>query len=160
MTDEQFWNEYLIPGTDVLINKLNINDKDELNEVEKLLTRKSLAKLYLDPVEGNFDMEHLKKIHERIFKDIYPFAGKFRKCTLQKDDHIFCNPNQIEPLLNEILEKMNKEFEEEIYSSTEFAFFTDSITLIKSAFILLNCSSGFGSYPCSAERYSFLSFEK
>lgn len=122
MTDEQLWNEYLIPGTDVLINKFKIKTKEELKEVEKIITRKSLAKLYLKPEEGNFDIEHLKKIHKRIFKDIYPFAGEFRKCSLQKEDHIFCMPNDINNLLKEILENMNKEFEEEIYSSTEFAF--------------------------------------
>ena len=122
MTDEQIWNEYLIPGTDVLINKFNITEKEELKEVEKLITRKTLTKLYLKPEEGNFDIEHLKKIHKRIFKDIYPFAGEYRKCSLQKDDHVFCNPNQIESLLIETLSRMNKDFKEDIYSIPEFAF--------------------------------------
>lgn len=122
MIDDKFWDEYLIPGTDVLINKFNITNKEELKQVEKLITRKSLAKLYLKPEKGNFDIEHLKNIHRRIFKDVYPFAGKIRKCTLQKDDHVFCNPELIQPLLVETLSNMNKEFDEDIYSTSDFAF--------------------------------------
>lgn len=122
MTDEQLWNNYFIPGTNVLNNKLNITNQEELKQVEKLITRKSLAKLYLNPEKGNFDVEHLKNIHKRIFKDIYHFAGEYRKCTLQKDDHVFCNPNQIEQILTETLSNMNKDFEKDIPSKAEFAF--------------------------------------
>ena len=122
MNDDELWNEYLIEGTNVVKNNLNIQNIEELKKAEKMLTRKSLAHLYLEPVTGNFDFEHLKEIHIRIFKDIYPFAGEIRKCTLQKDDHIFCNPDQIEPLINDVLNRMNEDFKNEIYSKQEFAY--------------------------------------
>lgn len=53
--DQIKWEEYLIPGTDVLKNKLGIINKEELKESEDLIVRKKLAYLYLKPMEGNFD---------------------------------------------------------------------------------------------------------
>lgn len=126
MTQEEAdikWREYLIPDTDVLKNKLGITDKEELKETEKEIVRKKLAYLYLKPIEGNFDKEHLYKIHKYIFDDIYPFAGKVRTCTLQKDIHVFCDPKDIEKYLEITLKQMNDEFDNnEMYSAQEFAF--------------------------------------
>ena len=121
MNDDELWEKYLIPGTDILKNNLNIENKEELKGIEKIITRKTLAKLYLEPVEGNFDTEHLKEIHRRIFKDIYPFAGEYRVCTMQKSS-VFCNPEDISKILNEILIQMNRDFSNDIYSSSDFAF--------------------------------------
>ena len=121
MNDQEKWDEYLIPGTDILKNKLNIEDKEELKELEKILTRRTLAELYLEPVEGNFDNDHLREIHRRIFKDIYPFAGDYRICTMQKTS-MFCNPEDIPKILQEILIQMNQEFSSDIFSISDFAF--------------------------------------
>ena len=121
-TDQINWEQYLIPGTEILKNKFNIKNIDDLKEVENIITRKSIAKLYLNPVEGNFDLKHLKEIHKKIFKEIYPFAGELRNCTLQKDSHVFCNPENIELIVNKTLEDMNKEFEQDISSIPEFAY--------------------------------------
>ncbi len=32
MTDKDIWNSYFYPGTDILKNKLNIKDKNELKK--------------------------------------------------------------------------------------------------------------------------------
>ena len=117
------WNEYLIPGTEVLKNNLGVTNKEQLKEIEKNIVRKKLAYLYLKPIKGNFDKEHLLKTHKFIFDEIYPFAGKLRTCTLQKDSHVFCNPEEISENLELILKQMNEEFDNsDIYSSQEFAF--------------------------------------
>ncbi|MFJ1139705.1 hypothetical protein ACIKK6_02930, partial [Bacillus thuringiensis] len=39
--------------------------------------QKKVSTLLLIP--GNFDLDHLKKIHKHIFEDIYEFAGKIRQ---------------------------------------------------------------------------------
>lgn len=121
--DQINWDSYLIPGTDILKNKLGINDKDELKQVEKSIVRENLAYLYLNPIQGNFDKSHLFKIHEFIFDKIYPFAGKIRTCSLQKDIHVFCEPDMIDQELERVLKEMTEEFDNnEIYTSQEFAF--------------------------------------
>lgn len=74
------WNNYLISGTNVLKNKLGITNEEELKEKEKSIVKRKLAYLYLQPMKGNFDIEHLQKIHKFIFNDIYAFAGELRNC--------------------------------------------------------------------------------
>ena len=37
------WNEYLIPGTEVLKNKLGITTHEQLKQVEKLIVRKKIS---------------------------------------------------------------------------------------------------------------------
>ena len=59
-------NIYCYPESEVLINKLNITDRDELFEVEKQLTFVRLQELQQNPIEGEFDFEHLKSIHRYI----------------------------------------------------------------------------------------------
>ena len=82
--DQINWDSYLIPGSDVLKNKLGITNYEELKEIEKNIVRKKLAYLYLKPINGNFDTNHLLNIHKFIFDEIYPFAGEFRICSMQK----------------------------------------------------------------------------
>jgi len=121
--DQINWDEYFIEGTDVLKNKLGIINKQELKEAEKEIVRKKLAYLYLNPIKGNFDKEHLLNVHKFIFDEIYPFAGQIRTCTLQKDIHEFCKPEEIENNLKLVLHQMNEEFDNsDIYSIQEFAY--------------------------------------
>lgn len=119
--DQIKWDEYLIQDTNVLKNKLGITNNEELKEKERLIVRKKLAYLYLRPIEGNFDINHLLDIHKYIFEDIYPFAGELRTCSMQKNT-MFCNPNEISSTLINILNEMNNEFNKDISSITEFAF--------------------------------------
>ena len=119
--DQINWDSYLIPNSNVLKNKLDITNYEELKEKEKNIVRKKLAYLYLKPINGNFDTNHLLNIHKFIFDEIYPFAGEFRICSMQKTT-MFCNPKEIENHLKEILIEMNNVFSEDITSIQEFAF--------------------------------------
>lgn len=114
------WANYLIEGTNVLKNNLGITNKNKLLEAERQITKKSLALIYLNPVCTNFDIENLKKVHKEIFKNIYPFAGEFRLCTLGKENTAFSLPENIEKNLNEILTKLNNI--PDINSISELAF--------------------------------------
>lgn len=97
------------PGTNVLINKANIKDFDELENLDRLQTTYILSKLYLEPIKGNFDIEHLKAIHKTLFNELYPFAGEFRYENISKDGIPFCRPEIIYMYLNDLLKKMQKE---------------------------------------------------
>lgn len=105
--EKDHWDDYLIPGTNILSNKLNITNRNDLIEAEKLITRKTLAKRYLKPKCKFFNAQELKDLHKDIFGSIYPFAGEFRLCTLGKDRSAFCDPAYIENNLNEILTELN-----------------------------------------------------
>lgn len=119
--EKDYWDDYLIDGTDVLKNNLNIDDKEKLKEIERNISRTNIAALYLNPICKNFDIEDLKRIHHFIFKKIYPFAGKIRLCTLGKNKTSFCDPKNIENYLIDILNDLNNI--PNISSISEFAFY-------------------------------------
>lgn len=76
---------YVYPGTDVLINKLNIKDSEKLIKAENELTAARIKLIReKNPVKGNYDYEHLKKYHRYIFQDIYEWAGEQRIVNIEK----------------------------------------------------------------------------
>lgn len=81
---------YCYPDSDVLINKLGIQEI-----IDK-------------PIKGNFDFAHLQAIHRYIFQDVYEWAGKVRKVDIAKGN-MFCNVMFIESQAEEIFGKLKKD---------------------------------------------------
>lgn len=79
-------NPYIDDRTGAHFNKLGISDPAQLRQVEYALTEFRVIQLRLAPVQGNFDLEHLKQIHHHIFKDLYEWAGKERTFNFSKGD--------------------------------------------------------------------------
>lgn len=69
---------YVDPETGVLINKLGHTDPQALLEDETEAAYQRILQLGLQPIAGNFDFEHLKKIHQFILQDVYDWAGTLR----------------------------------------------------------------------------------
>ena len=99
-------NKYCYPDSEVLKNKLNITDKNELFEAEKELTAIRLKELQDKPIKGNFDFKHLKAIHKYIFQDIYDWAGEIRTVDIAKGN-MFCKVQFIHIQAEEIFKKIN-----------------------------------------------------
>ena len=97
-------NIYCYPESEVLINKLNITDRDELFEVEKQLTFVRLQELQQNPIEGKFDFEHLKSIHRYIFQDLYDWAGRERTVEIGKGN-LFCTTTYIQEYARVVFSK-------------------------------------------------------
>ena len=105
---------YYYKGTKVLKNKLNITNDIELMDVERNIVARKLSFLYLDPIDGKFDKEHLLNIHKFLFESLYEFSGKIRDCDIAKKDlngksTIFCRPFAIEEQLDLLLTNMKKD---------------------------------------------------
>lgn len=81
--------EYCYPNSNVLINKLNIQDADALHTAEREITSLRLAAAKMQPIKGKFDMRHLQGIHAYLFGDIYNWAGKLRHVNIAKGNQ-FC----------------------------------------------------------------------
>lgn len=97
------------PGTNILINKLNIKDGEKLSKYEaKITAAKSLA-LRQKGITGNFDVEHFKSIHKFLFEDIYPFAGILRDENISKGEFRFASFEYIESELNRLMEELKSE---------------------------------------------------
>lgn len=69
---------YVDPETGVLINKLGHTDPQALLEDERAAAYQRILQLETQPIPGNFDFDHLKKIHQFILQDLYDWAGTLR----------------------------------------------------------------------------------
>lgn len=79
---------YLYEGSDVMINKLNIKDKDYLERAEADITYIKMLDVDRVTINGEFDIKHLLKIHRYIFEDIYDWAGEIRKINIEKAEKV------------------------------------------------------------------------
>lgn len=79
-TTPQFrsWDDYYIPGTTVLRNKLvsatephGTADPDKLRVYEEQAALIRMAEVMRHPISGAFDYNHLKAIHKALFQDVY-----------------------------------------------------------------------------------------
>ncbi len=97
-------SKYCYPDSDVLINKLNITNQEELSKAEIKITSIRLQELQQKPIMGKYDFAHLKAIHRYIFQDLYKWAGKERTVEIGKGN-LFCTTPCIQSYANSIFEK-------------------------------------------------------
>lgn len=94
------WDDYFIPGTSVLRNKLGgpgqphgETDPAKLQQIEEAATAVRIGKLRANPVVGRFDYDHMKAIHGYVFQDVYEWAGQERGAPagqfMTKDGHAY-----------------------------------------------------------------------
>ena len=79
---------YVYPDTQVLKNKLNVKDYDELNKIEKkLLKERILTPEIVQSIK--LDNELIKSIHRFYFEQLFNWAGTFRSIPLYKEERFF-----------------------------------------------------------------------
>jgi cell filamentation protein len=94
------------PGTNVLRNKADLTDQDELDQFEQLmfLTRSE------EPLpEGALDYAHYRAIHHHFFQDVYTWAGQPRQVRTAKGGNWFCYPEYIDAEMNRIFRELTDE---------------------------------------------------
>jgi cell filamentation protein len=106
---ENLNDPYLIPGTDVLRNKLEVIDPSELECSERLHTAGRLAELMIKPIKGNFDLKHLQRIHYAIFQDVYEWAGLLRNVGIGKNFTQFASAEYLESSASDIFDRLARE---------------------------------------------------
>ncbi len=103
---EYEWDrEYCYPDSNVLINTLGIKDYNELVTAEREITSLKIAMAKVNVINGNFDFEHLKRIHKFIFEDIYSWAGEIRSVNISKGNQ-FCLSQNIEMYASDLFAKL------------------------------------------------------
>ncbi len=98
---------YCYRDTNVLRNKLNIKDKDELKQAEEEFTAVKQYMLLESPINGRFTKTHLMNIHRFLFEDIYSFAGHIRREQISKGDTMFYPSHLINQELNKVFAKLH-----------------------------------------------------
>ena len=100
---------YCYPDSDVLKNKLNIRDRDELKRAEEEITALKQYMLMESPIKGRFSKTQLMNIHRFLFEDIYPFAGHIRCEQISKGETLFFPPHLIGQELDKVFAKLHSE---------------------------------------------------
>lgn len=105
--DYEYDLRYCYPNG-VLKNKLGIKDSKLLHIAEREITSLWLLRLKAEPVKGCLDFTHMKRIHRRIFSDIYTWAGKSRTVDISKGN-IFCRAMYIDTYSDDLFSKLKNE---------------------------------------------------
>ena len=79
---------YIDPATGIFRNKLGITDAAKLAKAEFEISRFKARELHTKPIEGDFDREHLEKVHQHLFGDVYDWAGKERLYGVEKGEPV------------------------------------------------------------------------
>lgn len=91
------------PGTTVLRNLLDIEDRQLLDEAELALF---LTRAEEPSPAGGFDANHYLSLHKHLFQDIYPWAGQIRTIRIGKDGSWFCYPEYIASELERVFAEL------------------------------------------------------
>lgn len=78
---------YVYENTNVLINKLNIRDSKKLDELEGNIVSLNIAQIVSHPFVINSVLD-IKKIHKKLFSDLYEWAGENRTINIYKDEPV------------------------------------------------------------------------
>ena len=78
---------YFYPDTEILKNRLGIMDDKKLREAEADYVSLNLAELARDDAVRIFDFASLCRMHYRIFRDIFEWAGKPRIINIEKAEN-------------------------------------------------------------------------
>ena len=112
-------------GTTCLVNKLNIQDAKLLEDVEAQISFAKTVLLYEQPIKGNFDFDHFKKIHEFLFCNLYDWAGQVRKVDISKKRTKFLDAESV----NDIAEKSFRKVANGYFENLSFAEFVRRIAI-------------------------------
>ncbi|OEF53174.1 cell filamentation protein Fic [Enterovibrio norvegicus] len=84
-------------GDLVLVNKLNINDINEIDDVEAFLLMKLYEKVFsIEESDSNISFTTIIDWHRQWLGNVYLWAGKIRNVRMWKSDFEFTAPLQIE----------------------------------------------------------------
>ena len=100
---------YCYPGTDVLRNKAEITNAEDLDAYEGELSTLRSIEILENPIAGQFDLAHLQRIHLALFQDVYDWAGKIRTVDISRGNSRFANVRFIESAANNIFNKLARE---------------------------------------------------
>jgi cell filamentation protein len=85
------------------------------------MTIARISNLLDSPIKGNFDTPHLQEMHQYIFQDVYPFAGKFRTENISKGSFVFAQVRFLESTLESLSGELKQENHLQGLSKIDFA---------------------------------------
>lgn len=111
---------YVYGNTNILVNKADIKNQSRLDEYETIFCNIAIIEMLKNPIKINGPLD-IFLIHEKLFKEVYDWAGKPRKINIYKEEQILDglsvnysdyvnikkDLNNIQNDINELLKKDN-----------------------------------------------------
>lgn len=90
-------DSYCYKNSDVLVNKLNIENYDSLAEAELAFTAIRYSE-YSSKITSikKFNLSHLQALNFQLFQDVYDWAGDIRVVDIAKGETRFCTCTRID----------------------------------------------------------------
>lgn len=105
---------YLYENTNTLINKLDIENKEELEMAEADFISSRIFELEKIDIDKPIDIELLKYINFYLFQDLYTWAGNFRTINIEKYEDVlnglsikYAEHSEVENKLEDVFNKIN-----------------------------------------------------
>ncbi|WP_029408433.1 Fic family protein [Thiomicrorhabdus sp. Milos-T2] len=126
----------------IYANNFNILNKKELESLEREITSVRQAELISDIStiikitipQYLYNFKTFTMIHQRLFSDLYPWAGKIRDFDMSYDGHIFTNYKELvfygEKVFNEFRTHVEQGFEDQTHFIKESAKFLNLINTL------------------------------
>lgn len=87
-------DHYCYPGTNILKNKLNIQNLDDLEVAEREITAVTARRVIFK--HPPYDLSYMKLLHHQLFSELYDWAGEIRNVDISKGGTLFCNWGRVE----------------------------------------------------------------
>jgi cell filamentation protein len=100
---------YLDTDTNVLRNLLGHTQQNELDRDLDTFTRLRQVELEYRPIAGYYDLDHLCAFHERLFGDVFDWAGQIRTVNIVKGNTPFAYANALVPAANHLFNQLATE---------------------------------------------------
>ena len=103
-------SDIYLPGTEIPVNRLGIQDAELLGEIEETLLQQAYQTVIdeLGPAT-RFDEAYFKALHQRTFATLYDWAGAYRTVDMVKGDSLFCRAAFLEPEAKRIFGELEAE---------------------------------------------------
>lgn len=90
-------SDIYLPGTELPVNRLGIEDAVLLHEIEARLLEQAYATFVTELTPGTrFDEAYFRSLHRRTYESLYTWAGRYRAEDMAKGDSLFCRAAYLE----------------------------------------------------------------
>lgn len=103
-------SDIYLPGTEIPVNRLDLEDADLLGAVEESLLQQAYQTFIVElSSETRFDEAYFRSLHQRTFATLYDWAGLYRSVDMAKGDSLFCRAAYLEQESRRIFAQLEAE---------------------------------------------------
>lgn len=112
---------YAYPGTNVLINRKGLQDREALAHFERLMSAERFDQLLQRPSAFALSYAGYRSIHRSLFGDVYEWAGQSRMVGLSKGETYFGPPQFVDQAMEKRFALLGRENDLKGLSAEQFA---------------------------------------